>query len=98
MITEKQIRDDLKEIRYYYSRLKEFEQGSHYVKPLAVMEKVERYNGVMQNACAQLYVVYVSLYIQNNTQTALAEEWGYARHYIRDLNDRLVDYLRNAIN
>ena len=97
MTTDNQIREDLKDIRYYYSLQKVFEQGAKYVRPVAVLQMVDRYNNSMQNAPAQLYALYVSLYIQNNSQTALAEEWGYARPYIRDLNDKLVSYLQNNL-
>lgn len=97
-ITKGRIREDLKEIRCYYSLIAEFEKCAKTVKPVEVLKTVERYNEVMQNAPARLYILYVSLYIQNNTQTALAEEWGFSREYVKDTHNRLVDYLHKALN
>ena len=72
MLTTVQVRNDLKEIRYYYSMKELFDRSSKTVKPLAIVQKVERYNTAMQNAPARLYILYVSLYIDNNTQAVLA--------------------------
>ena len=77
MITINQVREDLKEIRYYYSMQKLFDSAANTVKPVAILNKVDRYNAVMKLAPAKLYIIYMSLYVQNNTQAALADEWGY---------------------
>ena len=81
MLTTVQVRNDLKEIRYYYSMKELFDRSSKTVKPLAIVQKVERYNTAMQNAPARLYILYVSLYIDNNTQAVLAEEWQLTTDY-----------------
>lgn len=44
MLTTVQVRNDLKEIRYYYSMKELFDRSSKTVKPLAIVQKVERYN------------------------------------------------------
>ena len=59
MLTTVQVRNDLKEIRYYYSMKELFDRSSKTVKPLAIVQKVERYNTAMQNAPARLYILYV---------------------------------------
>lgn len=46
MLTTVQVRNDLKEIRYYYSMKELFDRSSKTVKPLAIVQKVERYNKV----------------------------------------------------
>ena len=84
MLTTVQVRNDLKEIRYYYSMKELFDRSSKTVKPLAIVQKVERYNTAMQNAPARLYILYVSLYIDNNTQAVLAEEWQLTTDYMKD--------------
>ena len=50
MLTLKQIRDDLKDIRYYYSRKEAFEQGFRVVGSNDIVGKAKRYNTVMQSA------------------------------------------------
>ena len=98
MLTCEQIRSDLREIRYYYSMQDLFDKSAKTVRPLAILQKVERYNKAMENAPARLYVIYVSLYVNNNSQTALADDWGFTREYIKDLNQKLIEYLKSAIN
>ena len=51
----------------------------------------------MQNAPARLFVLYVSLYVENNTQASLGEEWQYTKDYMRDLNKSLIMYLQSAL-
>lgn len=98
MKTCDEIREDLKEIRYYYSMQDVFEKNASTVKPYGILRKVEMYNAAIGNAPAKLYVVYVSLYVNNNSQTALADDWGFTREYIKDLNQMLIDYLQSTLN
>ncbi|MEG9430570.1 MAG: hypothetical protein VZQ61_06600 [Christensenellaceae bacterium] len=98
MLTPDQIRTDLREIRYYYSMQELFDRSAKTVKPLAILQKVERYNKAMENAPARLYVIYVSLYVNNNSQATLADDWGFTREYIKDLNQKLIEYLQSALN
>ena len=97
MLTTVQVRNDLKEIRYYYSMKELFDRSSKTVKPLAIVHKVERYNTAMQNAPARLYILYVSLYIDNNTQAVLAEEWQLTTDYMKELNNKLIYFLQSAL-
>lgn len=97
MLTMVQVRNDLKEIRYYYSMKELFDRSSKTVKPLAIVQKVERYNTAMQNAPARLYILYVSLYIDNNTQAVLAEEWQLTTDYMKELNNKLIYFLQSAL-
>lgn len=55
MLTTVQVRNDLKEIRYYYSMKELFDRSSKTVKPLAIVQKVERYN---KRLCLQEKVFY----------------------------------------
>ena len=97
MLTAVQVRNDLREIRYYYAMKELFDRSSKTVKPLAVIQKVERYNTAMQNAPARLFILYVSLYVENNTQTVLAEEWQLTPDYMKELNNKLIAYLQSAL-
>lgn len=98
MITIDQIREDLKDIRYYYSMQELFDKASSKVRPVAVLNKVQQYNEVIKNSPARMYIIYVSLYVQNNSQTQLAEQWGFTREYIKELNQKLVEYLYSILN
>ena len=96
-MTIEQIREDLREIRYYYSMQEMIDKSAKKVCPRALLQKVERYAKAMENAPARIYVVYISLYVNNNSQTALADDWGYSREYVRDLHSQLVAYLQSAL-
>ena len=98
MITIDQIREDLRDIRYYYSMQKLFDSATKSVKAVAVLNKVEQYNAIMQNAPAKMYIIYVSLYVNNNSQAKLAENWGFTREYVKELNQKLVEYLQSILN
>ena len=98
MVTIKQIREDLKEIRYYYSKQKDFDKAAKYVVESSVTKKVIYYNEAIKYAPARLYDLYISLYTQNNSQAALAEDWGFCNVYIKQLNKQLCEYLFNYFN
>lgn len=97
MLTINQVREDLKEIRYYYSMQELFDSAANTVKPVAILNKVERYNAAIKAAPARLYILYISLYVKNNTQAALADDWGYTREYIKEINQKLVEYLQKTL-
>lgn len=93
-MTVKEIREDLREIRYYYGMSDLFKAGSKLIPPQAIVEKVERYNKAISTAPAKLYALYVGLYVHNNTQAVLAEDWGFTDEYIKQLNNKLCDFLK----
>ena len=97
MLTLKQIRDDLKDIRYYYSRKEVLEQGFRVVGTNDIVSKTKRYNTAMQSAPTRLYDIYVGLYARNLTQEALSIEMCYTPEYIQILNKRLLLYLQKEI-
>ena len=61
MMTRQEIQADLREIRYYYSMKEMFDKSADTVKPLAIIEKVNRYNKAMENAPAKMLALYLSL-------------------------------------
>jgi len=97
MLTIQKIRDDLKEIRYYYSKQKMFDNASKTVVQSSVLNKVERYNQAVKDAPARLYDLYISLYVYNNSQATLAYDWDLAEVYIRELNKKLCEFLLKAL-
>lgn len=63
-----------------------------------MLEKVARYNDLVQDAPAQLFGLYVAIYTENNTQLAVALDWGLSEGYIKNLNRKLCEYLLEKIN
>lgn len=92
------VREDLKDIRYYYAHKEVFERASAEQIVNNVIRKAERYNRAMEQAPPILFDLYFSLYIQNNTQAAFAYDRDYSVNYIKDLNNSLCDYIRRALN
>lgn len=71
-MTIQEIRSNLRAIRYYYSKQKEFDKAAETVGESKVVETVKRYNQAVANAPPRLYKVYVELYVHNNTQEAVS--------------------------
>ena len=86
------IREDLKDIRYYFSRKDFFEKVYSKVGENAINEKIEKFNDIVRFAPPRLYDIYVSLYLENNTQESLAEKLGYSLVYISQLNRQLIRF------
>ena len=96
-LTIDEIRADLREIRYYYSKQKVFDSAAKTVSRSSVMDTVDIYNEVIKFAPARLYDLYIALYVQNNSQEALAYDWGFSAEYIRRLNKQLYGFLLKAL-
>jgi hypothetical protein len=97
MLSIKKIREDLRDIRYYYSKQKMFDAAAKTVVQSSVLNKVDMYNQAVKDAPARLYDLYVSLYVNNNTQDGLAHVWHYSPDYIKQLNKQLCEYLLGAL-
>ncbi len=91
------IRKDLKDIRYYYSRRRIFEEATKIVGDNGVLAKVEKYNNAIKHAPPKLYDLYVCLYIKNYTQEGLSIELNYTPEYIQMQNKKLLLFLQNAL-
>lgn len=89
------IREELKNIRYYYSRRDVFEKASVSVGKNTTLDIIQKYNDVICSAPPRLYDLYVSLYLQNNTQESLADKFGYTAEHISRLNRQLVKFLQS---
>ena len=92
-ITVQKVRDDLKEVRYYYARKELFDEAFAKIGKNKVLSKVERYNQAVASAPPVLYDIYINLYVRNYTQEALSIELNYTPEYIQMLNKRLVLFL-----
>lgn len=98
MKTIKKVKNELNEIKYYYSKIKEFEMVSEVIGEPEVCKLVEKYNKVIRRGSIKMYDLYVSLYVKSHTQLVVAEDWGYAIDYIRQLNKKLCDFFVKEFN
>ena len=98
MIQLKQIREDLKNIRYYFARKELLDKAIQCSGKSDLLTKIETYNIAMQSAPPKLLDVYYSLYIQNHTQESLADELGFTNDYIYRLNKNLLKFLQKQLS
>lgn len=97
MVTLEQVRTDLREIKYYYAKQKELDNASKYTGQSAIIDRVNTYNKAMRQAPVLLYDLYVSLYVNNNTQSVLAYDWDCSTEYVKRLNKQLCGFLQNEL-
>lgn len=97
-MTIEEIRNDLKDIRYYYAMTDNLKSVTKIIPPVAVEQKVQKYSRAMQNAPIKLYILYVSLYVINNSQITIADDWGYTSDYIKKLNNKLCEFLKDEFD
>lgn len=97
-MTLSEIREDLREIRYYFTHKAAFDGAVKLIGTNTVVEKVERYNKIFQNAPARMYDLYLGLYVNGYTQEAYAAEAGYCPQHVQELNKQLVLYLQKVMN
>lgn len=98
MTTFSVIREDLKDIRYYYMRKADFDDAFEKTGENKIVEKVKLYNHIIQNASPKLYDLYVSLYINCHTQESLSDKLGFTPEYIQMLNKKLLKFLQENLN
>ena len=58
-----EVKEDLNNIRYYYSRKKMLDEAFRSLGYNSIVKKVEVYNELIKEASPQLFDLYVSLYI-----------------------------------
>ncbi len=97
MISLDKIREDLRDIRYYYAHKAVFEENVIHVGANIVKSKVEKYNAVIVLAPPRLYDLYVGLYVTGFTYEAYAVKNGYAVIYIRKINNELLNYFQKNL-
>ncbi len=98
MKTIKKVKEELSEIRYYYSKIKDFEKISVVIGESDVCKLVARYNKVIRRGSIRFYDLYISLYVNNNSLSVVAEDWGINYYYVSRLNKQLCDFLVKELN
>jgi len=94
----KEIRKDLRQIRYYYTRIQNKCVGTKVGVLNAIEELVQKYNAAIKNAPVQSYDLYCAMYIEGNTLDDLADKWGFDRSTMHKYHKALVAYLQSKID
>lgn len=97
-MTVKEIKAELIEVRYYYLHKAAFDGTVKLIGNNSVMNKVDKYNKIMQSAPARFYDLYIGLYVNGYTQEAYTEEMGYCPQHICELNKNLITYIQKQLN
>ena len=95
-MTLQQIRQELRDIRYYYSHKELFDNIIDVVLPSTLTDKILRYNKAMERAPVRLLDIYIVLYLNGRTQASVAADRGYSNDYIKQMNLQLCQYLQQA--
>lgn len=98
MVSMEQVKADLREIRYYYSRKEQLDDASYSIGPLPIKRILENYNCAIRKAPLRLYDLYACLYVRGQTQETIALDLGYTPQYIRKLINELFTFFRNNLS
>ena len=90
------IRQELNQIRYYYSRRELFDKAFGCVGKSGIVDLVEKYNKAVCNAEPRLYEIYVSIYIEGCTQENAADQLGYWQRECELMRSQWDNILQNA--
>ena len=97
MISIEKIREDLKDVRYYYMRKKVFDSSVKSIGVSSTQKKVEKYNAAMLDAPPRLYDLYIGLYVNGSTQEGYSNELGYSPKHIQKQNKELLQFLQRNL-
>ena len=96
-MTINDIKNDLKEVRYYYNRIKDFDKAEKQIGANSFIEKINRYNEAARDAPPRLYDTYNGLYVNNLTQEDFAFEIGYTPVHVSRMNKELIFFLQKKL-
>lgn len=92
-----QLKNDLRQIRFYYRRKEVFDEGNLIIGENGTAILAEKYNAAICKAEPQLYDLYFRLYIGGLTQIAYANEMAYVADTVQKLHKQLLIYLQKEI-
>lgn len=98
MISMDKIREDLKDIRYYFARKAIFDSVSVGVGLNQILDKVEMYNRAILASPPRLFDLYVCLYTKGYTQEALSAELGFTPEYVQMQHKKLLLFLQSRFD
>lgn len=93
-----EIREDLKQIKFYYSRKKLFVKGVAKIGQIGIQSKLDKYNSVICLATPQMYELYYEIDVTNKTHEEYADEYGYSVNYVYKLNHKLMQYFEKELS
>ena len=93
-----EIREDLKQIKFYYSRKDLFAQSVAKIGQLGIQSKLDKYNSAICLATPQMYELYYEIYVNSKTHEEYADEYGYSVNYVYKLNHKLIQYLKEKFS
>ena len=97
-MTIKQVKTDLEEIKYYYANQKDFDAAARSVGESAAAQKAKRYNEAVTQAPAQIYGLYVALYVNGSTQLEYALDIGKCADQVCRNNQKLYKFFADYFN
>ena len=97
MLSLNEVRNDLKEIKFYNVRRNAFEKALDFVGENQITKKISAYNKAICAAPPKLYDLYVSLYLNNNLQDTYSNSLGYTTEYISRQNTKLIKFFQQNI-
>lgn len=98
MIQTEQIKNELKEVRYYISRRDNLDKLFRQIGQTNLWNLTQKYNNAIRSAPARLYDLYGCLYVQNKTQEAVSQELGYSPEYVRKFVKELFLFFQQKLN
>jgi hypothetical protein len=98
MISLDLIKNELEDIKYYYSRKDMFDKAFNSVGKNEILQTVEKYNAIICSAPPKVYELYVTLYIECCTYEAAAEALCYSVNYVYKTHKKILDFFFNAMN
>lgn len=97
-MTAADIRNDLREIKYYYSRKENIDQSANETGKSQIYALVDKYNRAICEAQCRLYDMYVAIYMNNLSVTEFADSVSYAPNYVFKLHQQLIKFFENKFN
>jgi len=91
------IKEELTQIRYYYSRKEQLDKSDP-ARKSPIFEMVRRYDDAISSASPDILDVYYSLYHEDHTHESMAAELGYTRDYVTKKNKKLLEHLLRKLN
>jgi hypothetical protein len=96
-MTEKQVLRDLKDIKGYFMMIGPFKKNNSVITPVRIMEVVNRYFKVMEQAGSDEFIVFQEIYLNGATQVDLANFWGVSRETVKYRHKKLIKYLIESL-
>ena len=87
-----QVKEDLRDIKHYYSKIEEIEKVSEEIGSPLALAMVESYNKKILKAPIRLYSLYTSLYLKNASLMSVSIDWGVSKSQVALLSSKLNEF------